>query len=117
MVRRGPGRSRLGCLVTLLILAAIAYFAANVGEVYVRYWRFEDAMRQEARFSARRSDEEIANRLAAFADSAGLPEGARRVRVRRGDHSISISSDYYEHVELPGFVREFYFSPHAEWTY
>ena len=111
-VRRG--RSSLGCLMTLLVLAATAYFAVNVGEVYLRAYRFEDAMRAEARFAARRTDEEIRRRLLARADSLGLPDGARSVRVRRTPSKVVIWAEYYDPVELPLMVKDFYFNPQAE---
>jgi hypothetical protein len=34
--------------------------------------------------------------------------------VRRTAKEISIESDYYERVELPLYVREVHFNPHAE---
>lgn len=117
MVERRPGRTTLGCLVSLLLAVAAVYFAVNVGEPYVRYYRYLDGMKQEARFSARFTDEEIQRRLAALADSLGLPEAAGRVRVRRASNRISLSTSYYERVEMPLIVRDILFSPQAEWTY
>ena len=111
------GRTKFGCLVSLLLVVTIAYFVINVGEPYLRYYRFLDGMKQEARFSARFSDEEIQQRLAALADSLGLPEAAGRVRVRRASNRISISTSYYERVEMPLIVRDILFSPQADWTY
>ena len=110
------GISRVGCLVLLVLLAAVGYFALNIGEVYVRYYRFRDAMRQEARFAASRTDDVIRRRLKAAADSLGLPEGAGNIQIRRSSGHVEISSEYYEQVELPLFVREFYFNPIAERT-
>ena len=46
--RDRPGKSTLGCLFTLLIVVAAGYFAFNVGEVYLRYYRFRDSMQQAA---------------------------------------------------------------------
>lgn len=114
-VRRGG--SSLGCLVTLLILSAVVYFCVNVGEVYLRFYQFNDAMKQEARFAARRDDATIRRRLQARADSLGLPEGANRVRVRRNTRRIIISSEYYETIELPLHTREVYFNPSAEYDF
>ena len=114
MVKTRGGRSTLGCLFMLLLLTAAGYFAVNVGEPYLRYYRFQDAMRQEVRFAQRRSDDAIKRRLAAFADSLGMPEEAGHVTVKRGAKSISIWSEYYEHVEMPLFLREIYFNPSAE---
>jgi len=117
VVSARTGRGALGCLVPLLLLAALAYFGANVGEVYLRYYRFRDAMQQEARFAGRRGDGEIRQRLAAVADSLGLPESAQQVRIMRTPRSISISSSYYERVELPLTVRELRLHPKAESTF
>ena len=117
MVSARAGRTKFGCLLSLLLLVTAVYFTINVGEPYLRYYRFLDGMKQEARFSARFSDEEIQRRLAALADSLGLPEAAGRIRVRRASNRISISTSYYERVEMPLIVRDILFSPQADWTY
>ena len=107
------GRSSLGCLFSLLILAAALYFGINVGEVYWRSYEFEDAMRQEVRFAKQIPDERIKKRLAALADSLGLPEAAGDVQVTRDANTISVSAEYSERVELPLFARSIRFTPHA----
>jgi len=117
VVRRRVGRSNFGCLIGLLLVVTAIYFGVNVGEPYLRYFRYLDGMKQEARFSARFTDEQIQTRLAALADSLGLPEAAGHVRVRRASNRISLSSSYYERVEMPLIVRDILFSPQAEWTY
>ena len=114
MVRQRAGRSSLGCLVTLLVLAAIVYFGVNVGEVYFRFYQFQDAMRQEVRFAAHNSDDVMLRHLQAQVDSLGLPEAAGEVTLQRDGRHIEMESDYYEHIELPLFVREVHFNPHAE---
>jgi len=111
-VRRGAGR--LGCLITLLLLAGVVYFGVNVGEVYLRYYRYRDAMAQAARFAQTRSDDAIRRGLANVADSLGLPPAAGRVQVRRTNRGIAIEATYIEIVELPGTVREFEFHPRVE---
>jgi hypothetical protein len=117
VVTRRRGRTSVGCLVTLLLVVTAVYFAVNVGEPYLRYYRFLDGMKQEARFSARFTDEDSQHRLSSLADSLGLPEAAGRVRVRRTANRISLSSSYYERVEMPLIVRDILFTPQAEWTY
>lgn len=113
--RARAGRSTLGCLVLLLVLVAAGYFAVNVGEAYWRFYRFQDAMKQEARFAARRGDDVIARRLRAKADSLGLPPQAiRHLTVRRRSGVIRIGSEYYETIELPLVVRELRFAPRVE---
>ena len=111
------GKSSLGCLFTLLVVVVVAYFGVNVGEVYLRYYRFRDSMAQTARFAQRLTDEDIVTRLRLAADSLGLPESAQQVQVHRRGNQITIGTEYYEHVELPGYVREFHLQPHVESTF
>lgn len=108
------GRTSLGCLFMLLIISAAGYFGYNIGRVYWRWYQFQDAMGQEARFAAHTDDDAIRLRLAAKADSLELPEGAQRVQIRRTDHTIFIWSDYIELVEFPGYVKDIDFTAHVE---
>jgi hypothetical protein len=115
VTRARAGRSSLGCLVLLLVAVAVGYFAVNAGEAYWRYYRFQDAMKQEARFAARRGDDLIARRLRAKADSLGLPPQAiRHLTIRRRPGAIRIGSEYYETIELPLVVRQLRFAPKVE---
>ena len=116
MVTRG-GRSSVGCLFSLLILAAAVYFGINFGEVYWRFYEFQDAMKQEVRFAAQIPDERIRLRLAALADSLGLPEEASEVTVERSTGSISVRAEYTERVDLPLVSREIRFRPRAQGTF
>jgi hypothetical protein len=119
VVRPARGRASVGCLFSLLLLTAALYFGVNIGEVYWRFYRFQDAMQQEVRFAAMHSDQAIVRRLTSVAESLGLPDGAGAVTVQRDDRArrIDISAAYAERVELPGFVRTFRFSPRAEGSY
>ena len=117
MVIERRGLSSLGCLFTILVIAAVGYFGVNIGEHYFRYYQYQDAMRQEARFAAHYNDSQIEHHLRDFADSLGLPESAGEVSVQRDGRHIDIESEYYVHIELPLMVREVRFHPHAEGVY
>jgi hypothetical protein len=117
MVRRRRGAGKIGCLFTVLVVSAVGYFGVNVGEVFWRFYQYQDRMRTEARFAAHRSDAVIRRRVAAYADSLGLPEAAHNVTVRRGRGIIYIFAEYYEHIELPLFVHEIHLSPNATGTF
>src|SRR6476660_8462380 len=114
MVRRRVGLSSLGCLVTLLLLAAVIYFGVNIGEHYFRFYQYQDAMRQEVKFAAHNGDALILRHLRERADSLGLPEAAGEVTLQRDGRHIEVESEYYVHIELPLIVREQRFNPHAE---
>ncbi len=117
MVNRRAGKGTLGCLLSLLVVATVTYFAYNIGQTYWNYLQFQDRMKQEARFAQHRSDATIQRRLKGYADSLGLPEAAQTVHVRRRRGTIEIWAEYYENVELPLMVREFYFHPRAVGTF
>ena len=117
MVTSRRGRTTLGCLVLLLLGAAAIYFGVNIGEVYFRFYQYQDAMRQEVRFAAHNADDVILRHLRTRVDSLGLPEGAAEVTIQRADRHIDMQSEYYEHVELPLYVREVHLNPHAEGSF
>lgn len=112
--RRGGGL--LGCLVPLLVITIIGYFAVHASDAAFRYYRFRDAMQQEARFanSPRRTDDMIRQRLRAFADSQHLPMDARNVKVYRTETRIRISADYSETIDFPFFSKRIDLHPAAE---
>ena len=112
--RRREGKARLGCLVAMLLFGATLYFAMNIGSAVLRYIEFQDAMATEARFAARNGNEVILARLRAKADSLDMPEGAKRIQIRRKGNQIWIWAEYTELIEMPGFVKEVELSPHVE---
>lgn len=115
MVRRTRyGKSSYGCLVFILLVGAILYFGFNIGNVYWRAYQFRDAMTQESRFAARNGNEVIIAHLRAQADSLRLPEGAKKIQIRRKPNQIWIWSEYIELVDLPWKQQEIDFNPHVE---
>jgi hypothetical protein len=112
MVNRN-GATKLGCLFSLMIVAAILYFGVNIGTHYWRYVEYRDRMQTEVRYGSHKPDSLIVARLRAVADSLGLPDAAKNVSVRRANKVLFINADYYEHVEFPGFVKEIHFAPSA----
>jgi len=104
MVMRSPrrrGASRLGCLIQIVIVAALVYFAFLAGEEALAYYRLKDAMKNEARFASIRSDQSIRSRLRAFTDSVKLPPEAKEIYVVREGNRIRIWSDYDQVIKLP----------------
>jgi len=102
MVRRG-GRSRLGCLFTTLVFAAVLYYGVGVGGVYVRYWQLADQMNELATLAPSLDDATIQRRLVLKADDLGLPPEAHHFVIRRYDRppEIRIATAYSETVDLP----------------
>jgi hypothetical protein len=99
------GASTMGCLLPLLVLALLVYFAIDFGEAYFRAYQFEDSMRSDAQFASTLTDDKIRGHLAALADTLSLPPGAELVTINRTPSSITIWSDYDEVIKLP-FKKE-----------
>jgi hypothetical protein len=112
-----PGASKMGCLLSLLIVAAVLYFGVNAFEKYYLYLQYKDAMAQEIRFRSFLPDEKIRDNLRSIADSLGLPEDAGIVTVKRDRGVMTIESHYEELIELPGYKKEVHFEPKASGTY
>lgn len=100
-VRARRGASRLGCLLQLIIVAGLAYAAVIGGEEALIYYRFQDAMKNEARFAARRTDLQIRDRLRAFTDSVKLPLSAKEINVVREGDRIRIWAAYDQELKIP----------------
>lgn len=106
MSRDQAGRSRIGALLTLLVLAIGFYYGLDVGAVYFRRWQLVQEMKSLARLAPSLDDATIQRRLRAKADELGLPESAQRFEIRRlqRPREIRITTYYEETVELP-FTR------------
>lgn len=110
--RRGAGM--VGCLFQLALVAAVAYLAVLVSDDVMAYYRYRDAMKQEARFAATRSDGEMKRRLVAFTDSVKLPLAAKNVNIVRDENRIRIWAEYDTEVRVPYYSRTFHLRPSAE---
>ena len=98
---RRKGASRLGCLLQIVIVVVIIYFGMLAGEDALAYYRFQDAMKNEARFASVRSDTDIRNRLRSFTDSVKLPPEASNINVVRDGNRIKIWAEYDQVFKLP----------------
>ena len=84
-----------------MIVGLIAYFGAIAGEEALTYYRFQDAMKNQARFAATRSDQQIRDHLRAFTDSVKLPLAAKDIHVARESNHIRIWAEYDQEFKLP----------------
>jgi hypothetical protein len=112
---RQSGKSRAGCLLTILILILIGYSGFNTGTVYYRYWRFSDGMKQQARAAPGIEDEVIRRRLLLLVEELKLPVEARRIRIRRTarPREIRIGSSYEDTLVFPLYKRPIRLNPEA----
>lgn len=112
---RRSGKSRAGCLLTLLILAVIVYSGINAGTVYYRYWRLADGMKTQARLAPGIEDAVIRRRLLTLVEELNLPAEARRIRIRRTVRppQIEIRTSYVDTLVFPLYKRPIRLTPEA----
>lgn len=119
--RWGPetGKTRIGCLFSLLLFVSAIYYGIQYIEVRFRYYRIQDEVKTQAQFAPTLNDDVIRRRLVARADSLGLPLGTRQWDIRRSANpsEILIHAEYDDSVviELPGYTKviRFRFTPGA----
>ncbi len=110
--RRGAGR--LGCLLQLAVVASVIYVGSVVMDDVMAFYRYRDAMKQEVRFAATRTDAEMRRRLRVFTDSVKLPPRAKEMSIVRDERRIRIWSEYDVDLRLPFYERTFHLRPSAE---
>lgn len=100
--RNRAGKTHLGCLFTLFVLAAAVYVGIGFGEVYWRFYRLQDAAKAQAGYAPVLTDDIIMNRLVAYSDSLGVPLGRREWKIRRSyaPRQISITATYQDSVVI-----------------
>lgn len=108
--RRGAGT--LGCVFSLVLFLAALYYGVHIGQVYLRFYRLQDAMRFQAQMAPTVDNGVIARRLAATADS--ILGQQPRFRIDRSGRRITIQTEYSDRVELPFFRHTFILRPRAE---
>jgi hypothetical protein len=120
MVTRLPrgrrGGTTSGCLVSLLVLAALVYYGIQLGEPWFRYYQLVDEMRVSARLAPTLADGVIRRRLEAKADELQLPPEAHKFTITRtgNPRKITISTHYAETVQAFLFSHTFEFDPKTE---
>ena len=73
MVALAPSRrggTTLGCVVSLVLFLAALYYGVHIGQVYLRFYRLQDAMRFQAQMAPTIDNGVIGRRLSAPAPTA-----------------------------------------------
>lgn len=101
-LRSHPGKARLGCLFTILVLGAAAFVGKNVGEVYWRYYRLRDYANEQVDFAPVLTDDVIRRRLVGRSDSLGLNLAPRDWKIRRSGspREITIEAQYEDSIVI-----------------
>jgi hypothetical protein len=111
------GASKIGCLFSTLILAAVAYYGLKIGQVYYNASSYENVMKASVRVAEISTDKQIQDKIVAEADTLGLPDEAKEITLVRTGRHIEVSAEYDVIVDLPFKKKTFHFAPTAAYDY
>ena len=110
------GKLRLGCLLFLLLCAAVAYLGTPVGLQAFKYYQLTDEMKTQVRFAETLTNQELRERIVERIEELGLPnEAIRRLTIERGGRppEIRIATSYRVTFEFPFYTYTYTFKPVA----
>lgn len=115
-LRSRRGASTAGCLVSVVLFAAMVYYGIHLGQPWIRYYQLLDEMRVSARLAPTLSDGVIRRRLEQKVDELSLPADAKKFVITRSGkpRRITISTIYQETVTAPLLNYTFHFAPETE---
>jgi hypothetical protein len=93
-------------LIKLALVALLVHAAVKVVPVYWNYYRFRDACEEIAKFSSKKTEQEIQSRVFARAGQFDIPITQADVRVRKQGTTTFIEADYTGQLEY--FPTRFY---------
>jgi hypothetical protein len=107
------GKTRIGCLLSLLVFAVVVYYGVGVGGVYLQYWRLLDDMHSQANYAPNIDDATILRRLRSTVEELKLPPEARNITIRRTTRprEIVIRTEYKRALRLPFYQLVVTFKP------
>ena len=102
--RSRSGKSKLGCLFQLVLIAGVAYYGFDWGKAYFKYWSLRETMRSQAGMASGIDDATIHRRILVKIDALALPNEAKsniRIRRRNRPREIVISTSYVVALRIP----------------
>jgi hypothetical protein len=91
-------------ILKLAVAALIANATWRIGSSYVAFYKFKDAVEEEAQFSADKSTDQLRDRVITLAQQYDLPIDGDGVTIVKADQRTRIAGSYKKAIEIvPGF--------------
>jgi hypothetical protein len=112
------GGSKMSLLITLIILAAMAFTAIKIVPVYVENYQFQDSIEAESRFALtgypKKGPEDVRADIFKKAQELDIPVKSEDIRVSITNGSVEIGTDYSVPIDLKVYQFTLQFHPHAD---
>src|SRR5205823_14423747 len=98
-------------VLKLAVAALIADAAWRIGSSYVSFYKFKDAVTEEAQFGGDKSADQLRERVAGLAQQYDLPIDIDGVTITQGNQRTRIAGSYTKSIEVvPGYKYPWGFS-------
>lgn len=100
-------------LLSIFLLVAVVYVGYSIVPHYFNNYRFEDAIKSEARLNAytTKSERDIQETMYQKARELKLPLKPEQIKVQRQGTTVRIWTEYSVTVNLPGYPVVLRFQP------
>jgi hypothetical protein len=102
-------------LIKLAIAALVANAVWRVGNAYLSYYRFTDAVQQVTHYRGDKSDAQIHDRVFALASQHDIAVTEETLTIRREENRTIVDGSYTQPIEVvPGVVYNWPFAVHVD---
>jgi hypothetical protein len=92
--------------IKLAIVALLAHAGIKIVPVFWSYLRYKDALEETARFSGRRTEEQLVEKATRLAHDLDVPLNGAAIRVKKGNNFTTIDTRWVAQLEY--FPRQYY---------
>ena len=91
-------------ILKLAVAALVANAAWRIGSSYVSFYKFKDAITEEAQFGAEKSADQLRERVVSLAEQYDLPVNGDELTITKAEQRTRIAGSYTKPIEIvPGF--------------
>jgi hypothetical protein len=102
-------------LIKLALVALVANALVRTVPVYWNYFKFRDAVQETARFSGKRSEQDVQERVLSIANRFDIPIAIGDIRVRKDGEKTFVETAYDTKIEyFPGRTYPVHFDVRVE---
>ena len=103
------GEGRVGCIIWLLVLVAVAVVLWEAVPIKIRTVDFYDHLGDQAKFAQRSTAEAMRKSIMNRAKELEIPLDPKDLTIAKSDQRVRIECSYTVPVELPGYTYDWHF--------
>jgi hypothetical protein len=112
------GGSKASLVLTLLVLAMMAFVAIKIAPVYFANYQFQDSIESESRFALtgypKKTPDDVRNDIWNKAKDLGIPTQRDAIKIAMENGSVEIGLEYSVPIDLAVYQFTLQFHPHAD---